>query len=592
MAEPVAPETHKEDYQRALRRKLEGHLAHHAHKAPPLTKKEVLDLGQLQHEVHVEDECRAQGLTTEQIFYNAAVPLLYEQALQHESSTLISNTGVLCCSSGLKTRRSPEDKRIVREGESQDRVWWGKVNIPFEEQSYLFNRERAIDFLNTQKRLFVVDGFAGADPEYCIKVRLIATRAYHALFMRNILLRPTLTELQAFEPDFTIYNAGLFPANRFAEGVSSQTSVALHLGRGEMVILGTQYAGELHKGIFTYVNYVMPPKNVLPLHASCIVGSARSNSDVTMLLGLTATGKTALVATAEGEILADDEVMWTPKGVAGVLGGCYVRCKDIQKDPCQAFTKAMTYGSVMENVVLDEETRQVYFYDTSITDNTRCTYPLTYLEHGSKGRPAVPMHPKHFVMLLVDLFALRSVLSIQLWGVAGMPLRKQYGSHGTIDFRRDEMRCFLQHSSRGVLVLCYAGGKETQRAWYNGLVDEHWLGGGPAYGVAPRSTGSKVPLDVSRRILKAVHDGTMNQCSFQELPVLNLEIPVTLDGVPEDLLSPLRAWVKRTGDPSKFMEQAQCVASLFAENFKQFEGLVSCEVASVLRGNSNANGAH
>ncbi|EPT27989.1 phosphoenolpyruvate carboxykinase, putative [Toxoplasma gondii ME49] len=606
MATPFAQDAMTPENLLDVRRKLEHHLAHHAHQASSLTKKDVLDLGQLQHEVHVEDECRAQGLTAEQIFYNAAVPLLYEQALLYEKNTLIANTGVLCCSSGLKTRRSPEDKRIVRESTSEEKIWWGKVNIPFKEQSYLFNRERAIDFLNTQKRLFVVDGFAGADPKYRIKVRMIATRAYHALFMQNILLSPTVSELQEFEPVFTIYNAGLFSANRFAEGVSSQTSVALHLGRGEMVILGTQYAGELHKGIFTYMNYVMPPKGVLPLHASCIVGSAKGDSDISVLLGLTATGKTALVATAEGKVLADDEVLWTPEGVSGVLGGCYVRCKDIDKDPCQTFVNAMVYGSVMENVVLDEETRRVYFHDTTLTDNTRCTYPLTFLEHGMKGLPSVPLHPKHFIMLVNDTFgvfppvarlSLPQALFYFLSGFTCKETTAEKRRDGTTLEMRRRIVTFSACSGCPFLPLhptVYSDLLEKKirehgtTVW---LMNTGWVGG-PAYGISFRSTGEKVPVEISRRIVNAIHDGTMSECTFKILPVFDLEIPVTFADIPEETLSPLQAWTARTGDSRAFENEARHVASLFVDNFKQFEGRVSSEVAALLASFQRANGTH
>ncbi|CBZ51141.1 putative phosphoenolpyruvate carboxykinase [Neospora caninum Liverpool] len=512
MATPSAQDALTAEDLLAVRRKLEQHLAHHAHQVSSLTKKDVLDLGQLQHEVHVEDECRA-------------------------------------------------------------------------------------------KRLFVVDGFAGADPEYRIKVRMIATRAYHALFMQNILLTPTVSELQTFEPDFTIYNAGLFSANRFAEGVSSQTSVALHLGRGEMVILGTQYAGELHKGIFTYMNYVMPAKGVLPLHASCIVGSAKSNNDVTMLLGLTATGKTALVATTAGQLLADDEVLWTPNGVSGVLGGCYVRCKDIDTDPCQTFVEAMVYGSVMENVVLDKATRQVYFYDTTLTDNTRCTYPLAYLERGMKGLPSVCLHPKHFIMLVNDTFgvfppvarlSLRQAIFYFLSGFTCKEATVEKGSNGTVPELQRRIVTFSACSGCPFLPLhptVYSGileEKIRQHATTVWLMNTGWVGG-PAYGISS-STGEKVPLEISRRIVNAIHDGTMNECPFKALPVFDLEIPVAFGGVPEEMLSPLQAWTRRTGDPTKFESEARHVASLFVDNFKQFEGSVSSEVASVLTSAPHANG--
>ena len=208
-----------------------------------------------------------QGISIAEIHRNASPAFLYEAALRFEKGSTISSTGALIAYSGKKTGRSPTDKRVVDEPEVRDEVWWGNVNIKLDPQSFVINRERAIDYLNTRDRLYVVDGFAGWDTKYQLKIRVITSRAYHALFMHNMLIRPTAPQLDAFgEPDYVIYNAGGFPANKHTAGMSSATSIDLSLGRREFVILGSDYAGEMKKGVFTLANYLAPKRGILSMH--------------------------------------------------------------------------------------------------------------------------------------------------------------------------------------------------------------------------------------------------------------------------------------------------------------------------------------
>jgi phosphoenolpyruvate carboxykinase (ATP) len=217
-----------------------------------------------------------------------------------------------------------QDKRIVDEPSSRDEVWWGPVNKPMPETVWKINRERAIDYLNTRSRIYVLDGYAGWDPRYRIKVRVVCARAYHCLFMRNMLIRPTEEQMQSFgAPDFTIYNAGAFPANRYTAGMTSSTSVSINFNTQEMVILGTEYAGEMKKGIFTVMFYLMPVKhNVLTLHSSANEGP---NGDVTLFFGLSGTGKTTLSADPTRALIGDDEHCWSDHGVFNIEGGCYAK---------------------------------------------------------------------------------------------------------------------------------------------------------------------------------------------------------------------------------------------------------------------------
>ncbi|MBT8219636.1 MAG: phosphoenolpyruvate carboxykinase (ATP), partial [Bacteroidia bacterium] len=270
------------------------------------------------------------GIDVKEIHRNTSVPVLYEIALRREKGTAISDTGALLVYSGEKTGRSPKDKRIIRNPESENNIDWGPINIDLDQHVFEINRERAVDYLNTRDRLFVVDAYAGWDEKYRLKVRIICTRAYHALFMQNMLIMPTEYELEYFgEPDYTVFNGGGFPANRYTTKMTSKTSIDLNLEQKEIVILGTEYAGEMKKGVFSVMNYLMPLENVMPMHCSANVGEG---GDVSILFGLSGTGKTTLSADPKRKLIGDDEHCWTDNGVFNIEGGCYAKAIDLSAE--------------------------------------------------------------------------------------------------------------------------------------------------------------------------------------------------------------------------------------------------------------------
>ena len=268
--------------------------------------------------------------------------------MKHDAAA-VSSAGALITSSAAKTGRSPKDKRIVETPDCVNDVWWGDVNIKLSEASFNANRQRAIDYLNSRDELFVIDGFAGWDVERRIKVRVICARSYHALFMHNMLVRPTVKELENFgQPDYVILNAGEFPADPATEGLTSSTSVNLNLAKRELVILGTQYAGEMKKGVFTIMNYLMPKAGILSMHCSANEGV---NGDVSLFFGLSGTGKTTLSTEANRHLIGDDEHCWTDLGVFNIEGGCYAKCIDLSKESEPEIYNAIRFGTVLENVV-------------------------------------------------------------------------------------------------------------------------------------------------------------------------------------------------------------------------------------------------
>merc|ERR1719390_448415 len=312
-----------------------------------------------------EEEMKGIGIDPAKCARNASVARLYEDAVNNEEGTVFTDTGALAVSSGKKTGRVPQDKRVVHEeehAELTDDVWWGKVNMKLSDESFLMNKERALDYLNTLEQVYVIDAYAGWDPEHRIRVRVITCRPYHALFMKNMLVIPPKEELADFTPDFTIYNAGKFPCNKRTHGMSSSASV--------------------------------------PLHSSANVGAS---GDVAMFFGLSGTGKTTLSADPERKLIGDDEHVWSDTGVFNVEGGCYAKAIGLDKEKEPDIYNAIRYGTVLENVVVNDETRAVEYHDTSITENTRAAYPLHYIPNALI--PAkVDTHPKNIILLTCDAF--------------------------------------------------------------------------------------------------------------------------------------------------------------------------------------------
>ncbi|MFM8893541.1 MAG: phosphoenolpyruvate carboxykinase (ATP), partial [Planctomycetia bacterium] len=312
---------------------------------------------------------------------NAPPARLYEDAVGRERAAIMAS-GAIAIRSGAKTGRSPKDKHLVRAPESEADVWWGPVNHPIDDHTFLLNRQRAIDYLNTRDQVYVCDGYAGWDPACRLKVRVLCSRAYHALFMHNMLIRPDLDELERFgTPDYVIYNAGQFPANPFTAQMTSRTSVDLSLERREQVILGTEYAGEMKKGVFTIMHWMLPGRGVLSMHCSANEGPGeRGRQEVSLFFGLSGTGKTTLSADPARRLVGDDEHGWGEQGIFNIEGGCYAKCIHLSAEKEPAIHRAIRFGTVLENVVYDSATRAVDFESSAITENTRAAYPIEFID--------------------------------------------------------------------------------------------------------------------------------------------------------------------------------------------------------------------
>ncbi|RIK76830.1 MAG: phosphoenolpyruvate carboxykinase (ATP) [Planctomycetota bacterium] len=479
------------------------------------------------------------ALTSPTILANMTPGRLYEDAIRFDNAS-IGSDGALAVLSGEKTGRSPRDKRIVRHPDSETNVWWSDVNIPLEESSFLAVRQRAVGFLDSQERLYTVDGFAGWDTEHRVKVRVVCARSYHALFMRNMLIRPTPDELAGFgEPDFVIYNAGQQAADPKVPGVASKTCVALSFERGEMVILGTQYAGEMKKGVFTLMNYLMPKCGVLSMHCSANEGA---DGDVSLFFGLSGTGKTTLSADASRRLIGDDEHCWTDRGVFNVEGGCYAKCIHLTaaSEP-QIHAAAIRFGSVLENVVVDPRTHAVDYDDGSITENTRACYPIEFIANAKT--PCLGGHPRNVILLACDAFgvlppvARLSPEQLMEHFLAGYSAKVAGTEQGVKEPQATFSACFgapflVWHPRKYAELLAARLEQHRAAAW---LINTGWTGG-------PYGVGNRISLAHTRAILDAIHNGTLAQVATDVEPAFGLSIPKHCEGVPAELLAPRNAW--------------------------------------------------
>ncbi len=510
---------------------------------------------------------KEQGITVEDVSRNVPPSRLYEEAIRYEPSARMADSGALVAYSGVKTGRSPKDKRVVRSPESEAEIWWGSVNVPLDPHSFEINRERAKDFLNTCPRLYCIDGFAGWDPEYRVKFRVICDRPYHALFMNVMLIRPTREELANFgTPDYVIYNAGRFTANQHTPGMSSKTSVDLSFEDGEVVVLGTEYAGEMKKGVFTIMNYLMPRRGVLSMH--CSATADRQTGRSSLLFGLSGTGKTTLSADPKRLLIGDDEHCWSDRGVFNIEGGCYAKTIDLTNENEPDIFQALHFGALLENVVLDENDRHVDFHDARITENTRGAYPIEFIRNAKI--PCVAGHPTDVIFLTCDAFGVLPPVSkltasqAMYHFISGYTAKVAGTEVGVTEPSATFSPCFggpflVWHPARYAELLAAKMNQHNVNVW---LVNTGWSGG--SHGI-----GSRVKLGYTRAILDAIHAGALVDAPTTPDPVFGIGVVMDCPGVPREILIPRQTW----SDSAAYDATARRLSTLFRENFRQYESV-------------------
>jgi phosphoenolpyruvate carboxykinase (ATP) len=515
---------------------------------------------------------RSHGITVEDVRRNLPPARLYAEAIRDDPQCAIADAGALIAYSGAKTGRSPKDKRVVKNAASEGDVWWGSVNVPIDDATFQINLERAKDYLNTRKKLYCVDAFAGWDPKNRVKVRVICSRPYHALFMHTMLIRPTPAELAEFgEPDGTIYNAGEFPANQRTAGMTSKTSIDLSLEAREMVILGTEYAGEMKKGVFTFLNYFAPRRNILSMHCSATADPKTDTSS--LMFGLSGTGKTTLSADPKRLLIGDDEHCWSDTGIFNIEGGCYAKAIDLTPESEPEIFQALRFGAVLENVVYEEATHRVDFSDTSITQNTRGAYPIEFIRNAKV--PCVAGHPGDIIFLTCDAFGVLPPVSklsasqAMYHFISGYTAKVAGTEEGVTEPQATFSPCFggpflVWHPMKYAGLLAEKMQRHRSNVW---LVNTGWSGGG--HGV-----GKRMKLALTRTIIDAIHSGKLAAVRTVADPVFGLGVVAECPGVPREVLTPRDTWQ----DKGAYDATAKKLARLFVTNFKQYEGGASAEV--------------
>lgn len=512
----------------------------------------------------------------EPVHWNLPFAALVEQAIRRGEGILTAD-GALAVLTTPHTGRSARDKFVVRERSSEARIWWGAVNQPLEEEQFERLRRDLARHMEGRE-LFVRDVWAGADPAYRIAVRVVTTSAWHSLFVRHMFIEPAAEEREAFgRPEveasaFLVLHAPEFEADPKRHGTRTGTFIILNFAAREVLIGGTRYAGEIKKSIFTALNYLLPERGVLPMHCSANVGRA---GDVALFFGLSGTGKTTLSADPERHLIGDDEHGWSEDGVFNFEGGNYA--KVIRLSPLGEpliYGASRRFGAILENVVVLEATREVDFYDDAVTENTRASYPITFVE-GSvpEGRGG---HPSHVVFLTADAFgvmppiarltpeqAMYHFLSGYTAKVAGTE-RGLEGPEAT--FSPCFAGPFLPLSpSVYARMLGEKLARHRVECW---LVNTGWTGG-------PVREGERIRLEYTRAMVHAALSGKLRGVATRREPVFGLEIPTRVPGVPDRVLDPRQSW----REPELYDRQAARLVAMFRENFRAFEG----EVAEAVR---------
>jgi phosphoenolpyruvate carboxykinase (ATP) len=496
------------------------------------------------------------------IHRNLSVPQLVAVSLARGESKLAAN-GALVAYTGARTGRSPKDKFIVQDDLTRESVNWGKVNQPFEPAKFEALLQRVLAHL-TERDIYAQDLFAGADKNYRLSVQMIAEYAWHALFVRQLFLRPTAEELVDFAPAFTVIAAPEFDAVPERDGTRSSTFILADFTRRIVLIGGTKYAGEMKKSIFGILNFLLPQRDVFPMHCSANVGEDGVSA---LFFGLSGTGKTTLSADPHRRLIGDDEHGWGPEGVFNFEGGCYAKCVDLSEEKEPQIYHAIRFGAVLENVTLDPETCEPDYHDIRFTENTRAAYPVEFIENALL--PSVGGHPKNVIFLTADAFgvlppisrltpeqAMYHFLSGYTAKLAGT--EAGLGSEPVPDFSTCFGGPFMPLPPK---VYAAQLGERLRRhnaqCW---LVNTGWTGG--AFGV-----GRRMDLPHTRAMVHAVLDGRLAQTEFVKEPSFGFHIPTSCPDVPPEILNPRNVWK----DPSAFDQQAAMLAGKFRENFAKFD---------------------
>ncbi len=504
-----------------------------------------------------------QGLNPSgEVHWNLIAPELMQAAARRNEGEF-AEMGSFVARTSPHTGRSPDDKFVVKEPSSEHDVEWGKVNQPFSPDKYERLLTDVRDYLDGASELFVEDLYCGADPGHRLSARYVSPNAWHMAFVRNMFIRPELSDLPTFDPNFTVLHAPEFQADPSKHGTRTSTFIVLNIAERTILIGGTRYAGELKKSMFTVMNYLLPKQGVMPMHCSANVGK---DGDVALFFGLSGTGKTTLSADPERSLIGDDEHGWSSEGVFNFEGGCYAKVINLSPEgEPDIYRTTQMFGTILENVVLDPATKRIRFEDQSITENTRASYPLSYIpNYVPSGRAG---HPKNVVFLTADAFGVLPPIArltsdqAMYYFLSGYTAKVAGTERGVTEPQATFSACF------GAVFLVWPPAKYAHmlgdlleahgsKIW---LVNTGWTGG--AYGV-----GKRMKLSYTRAIVRAALSGKLDYAEFRADPVFGLSVPTAIPDVPSEVLSPRRTW----SDGAAYDAQAKKLAAMFRDNFARF----------------------
>jgi phosphoenolpyruvate carboxykinase (ATP) len=501
--------------------------------------------------------------TSGPVHWNLSTAALYEHAVRREEGSLAKD-GPLVCKTGTHTGRSPNDKFVVREPSSEAHVHWGKVNKPIEQANFDVLKHDMLAYLSTRE-LYVQELYAGADPSYRLQVRFIQELAWHNLFVRNLFIVPPQQDLASFEPEFTVITAPGFKADPAKHGTRADVAIVLNMGSREVLIAGTSYAGENKKSIFSVLNYTLPLRNVLSMHCSANIGHG---GDTALFFGLSGTGKTTLSSDPQRRLIGDDEHGWSDHGIFNFEGGCYAKMIRLSEEAePQIYETTRRFGTVLENVVMNPETRELDLDDGSLTENTRGAYPIDFINNSVPS--GMGGHPRNIVMLTADAFGVLPPIARLSPEAAMYHFLSGYTAKvaGTEKGVKDPLATFSTCFGAPFLPLnpnVYARGlgeriaRHDARVW---LVNTGWTGG-------PFGVGSRMKIAYTRAMISAALSGALDSVGYQRHAIFNLDMPTSCLDVPPNVLDPRSTW----SDKAAYDAQAKKLATMFVENFKTFAG--------------------
>ena len=494
------------------------------------------------------------------IHRNLSPPQLVEHTLKKDEGVL-ARSGALQVSTGKHAGRSPNDKFLSEDPDFSEKIWWGEINRPIKPEVFERLLAKVISYLN-DKELYVFDGFAGADPQYRLSLRVINELAWNNLFAHQLFLRPSQQELKEHQTEFTVISAPNFKANPEEDGTHSETFIFVSFARKLAIIGGTHYAGEVKKSIFSVMNYLMPERNVLPMHCSANIGS---EGDVALFFGLSGTGKTTLSADPARRLIGDDEHGWSDSGIFNFEGGCYAKCIGLTREKEPQIWDAIRFGCVIENVVLDEVTRIADYDSSELTENTRAGYPIDFIPRAAI--PGVGGQPETVIFLTADAFGVLPPISRLSPAQAMYHFLSGYTSKlagtetGITKPQATFSACFGAPflplpPTRYADMLGERIEKHNARVY---LINTGWTGG--AYGV-----GERISLSHTRAIVNAALGGQLEKADFAPHPVFQIEVPKSCPDVPTEVLDPKNTWA----DKDDYDKNARELAQRFAKNSEQF----------------------